>query len=108
MPDGEQPLLLGSNAGVLLILTTSDTEEEADIGEGPEVLQAIRVYQSEVLDARFDYIVGQLQPLALGKRFTQPHRPTILHQLLLILPTSRCMRRGAKRMAKWWLNGLKR
>lgn len=53
MPEGESAILLGANAGVLLILTTADAEE-AD-------RQFIRMYQAEVLDARFDYIVGQLQ-----------------------------------------------
>ncbi|RLB62512.1 MAG: hypothetical protein DRH08_12340 [Deltaproteobacteria bacterium] len=61
MPEGETPILLGSNAGVLLILTTSDTEEAFNQGEESEPLQVLRVYQSEVLDARFDYTVGQLQ-----------------------------------------------
>lgn len=53
MPKGEKPILLGANAGVLLILTTSDTETTNR--------QRVRCYQAEVLDARFDYTVGQLQ-----------------------------------------------
>ncbi|RLB63351.1 MAG: hypothetical protein DRH08_11200, partial [Deltaproteobacteria bacterium] len=61
MPEGETPILLGSNAGVLLILTTSDTEETFNDGGTLEPLQVLRLYQAEVLDARFDFIVGQLQ-----------------------------------------------
>ena len=53
MPEGETPILLGSNAGVLLIFTTA-TREAADRDE-------VRIYQAEVLDARFDFVVGQLQ-----------------------------------------------
>ena len=53
MPEGETPILLGSNAGVLLILTTAD-RAEADREE-------LRLYQSQVLDARFNYVVGGLQ-----------------------------------------------
>ena len=53
MPTGETPILLGANAGVLLILTTAD-RTEAD-------RQELRLYQAEVLDARFNFVVGQLQ-----------------------------------------------
>lgn len=53
MPKSEQPILLGSNAGVLLILTTSDTETANR--------QNLRMYSAEVLDSRFDYVVGGLQ-----------------------------------------------
>ncbi len=53
MPEGEAPILLGSNANVLLIMTTADHA-------APD-RQELRVYQGEVLDARFDYVVGQLQ-----------------------------------------------
>ncbi len=53
MPEGESPILLGSNANVLLIMTTADHEIDDR--------QELRIYQAEVLDARFDYVVGQLQ-----------------------------------------------
>ena len=53
MPVGETPVLLGSNAGVLLILTGAEVEQEG--------LQELRLYQAEVLDARFDFVVGQIQ-----------------------------------------------
>ena len=53
MPEGEKPILLGSNGGTLLIMTTADT--------GVTDRQTIRMYQAEVLDARFDFIVGQVQ-----------------------------------------------
>jgi hypothetical protein len=53
MPVGETPILLGSNAGTLLIFTTAD-REETDLNE-------LRIYQSEVLDSRFDFVVGQIQ-----------------------------------------------
>ena len=52
MPEGEIPYLLGSNAGVLLVLAQSN-------GAGDD--NDARLYQAEVLDARFDYTVGQLQ-----------------------------------------------
>jgi len=52
-PEGETPILLGSNAGVLLIMTTADIDQ-AD-------RETVRLYQAEVLDARFDFVVGQLQ-----------------------------------------------
>ena len=53
MPEGETPILLGSNANILLIMTTADHE----------VLnrEELRLYSAEVLDARFDFVVGQLQ-----------------------------------------------
>jgi len=53
MPEGETPIMLGSNAGVLLIFTAAD-RLEADREE-------LRVYQAEVLDARFNFVIGQLQ-----------------------------------------------
>ena len=53
MPGGEAPILLGANAGVLLIMTTADVTD-AD-------RQEIRLYQAEVLDQRFDFVVGQIQ-----------------------------------------------
>ena len=53
MPEGESPILLGSNAGILLIMTTAD-----HIVEDREEL---RLYQAEVLDARFNFVVGQVQ-----------------------------------------------
>jgi len=52
MPTGEVPFLLGSNADVLLIETRT-TGDEPD--------NTLRLYQAEVLDARFDYVIGQLQ-----------------------------------------------
>ncbi len=53
LPHGESPMLLGSNGNILLVQTTADQE-------APD-RQTIRVYSAEVLDARFDFIVGQLQ-----------------------------------------------
>ena len=53
MPVGEIPTLLGSNAGTLLITTSADIESTDE--------RYIRLYQAEVLDARFDYSVGQIQ-----------------------------------------------
>jgi len=53
MPEGETPILLGSNLGVLLIFTAA-ARLETDREE-------LRIYQAEVLDARFDYVVGQLK-----------------------------------------------
>lgn len=52
VPQGEIPYLLGSNAGVLLVLTRT-TKDAAQ--------NNVRLYQAEVLDARFDYTVGQLR-----------------------------------------------
>ena len=52
MPEGETPYLLGSNAGRLLILTYVED------GAGT---RTIRMYQAEVLDARFDFVVGSIQ-----------------------------------------------
>lgn len=52
MPSGEVPFLLGSNADVLIIQTRTT-------GDSPD--NTLRLYQAEVLDARFDYVVGQLQ-----------------------------------------------
>ncbi len=53
MPSGETPFLLGSNAGVLLVMTSSNkplsTREE------------LRIYQAEVLDDRYNFSVGQMQ-----------------------------------------------
>lgn len=53
VPVGEAPILLGSNAGILLIMTTADHEQ-------PD-RQELRLYQAEVLDARFNFVVGQVQ-----------------------------------------------
>jgi hypothetical protein len=50
---GEVPILLGSNANVLLIMTMA--------GETGVTTSTIRMYEAEVLDSRFDYSVGQLQ-----------------------------------------------
>ena len=61
MPDGETPVLLGSNAGILLIMTVADRDEVFDPGGANEPLQDIRLYQAEVLDARFQYVVGSRQ-----------------------------------------------
>ena len=52
MPSGEVPYLLGSNASTLLVLTRTTNEGSQN---------TIRCYRAEVLDARFDYVVGQLQ-----------------------------------------------
>jgi hypothetical protein len=52
VPEGETPYLLGSNAGRLLFLTYVNE------GGGP---RTVRLYQAEVLDARFDYVVGGIQ-----------------------------------------------
>lgn len=52
VPAGEVPYLLGSNAGRLLFLTyVNDT-----IGT-----RTVRLYQGEVLDARFEFVVGGIQ-----------------------------------------------
>jgi len=50
--EGEIPYALGSNAGIMLILTRSltDTDEHT-----------VRAYQAEVLSSQYDYSVGQLQ-----------------------------------------------
>jgi len=53
MPFGETPYLLGSNAGVLGILTY--------VRDASASTHTVRFYQAQVLDARYDYIVGQLQ-----------------------------------------------
>ena len=53
MPEGETPILLGSNSSVLAIMTTAD-HEEVDREE-------LRLYQAEVLPGQFDYVVGQIQ-----------------------------------------------
>ena len=53
MPEGEVPILLGSNSNILLIMTTADHEEDDR--------QELRLYQAEVLDARFNFVVGQIQ-----------------------------------------------
>jgi len=61
MPEGERPILMGSNSGVLLIMATADTDLTGIVDGQEETLQTVRMYQAEVLDARFDYIVGQMQ-----------------------------------------------
>ena len=53
VPVGETPILLGANAGIVLILTSSENEVTNQ--------RELRVYQAEVLDSRFDYVVAQLQ-----------------------------------------------
>ena len=53
LPHGESAILMGSNANVLLILSASDEEQDDR--------QEIRLYQAEVLNSQFDFIVGQLQ-----------------------------------------------
>jgi len=53
VPQGEVPYLLGANAGVLLIFTRTANADGS--------LADVRLYQATVLDARFDYVVGQLQ-----------------------------------------------
>ena len=53
MPAGESAILLGSNAEVLLIMTTADKAAEDE--------QIVRMYQAEVLSVDYDYTVGQLQ-----------------------------------------------
>ena len=52
VPHGEIPYLLGSNAGVLLVLTRTTKDAQQN---------NVRLYQAEVLDVSFDYTVGQLQ-----------------------------------------------
>jgi hypothetical protein len=52
VPEGETPYLLGSNAGRLLYFTF--------VQDGAST-KTIRMYQAEVLDERFDYIVGASQ-----------------------------------------------
>ena len=53
MPEGESAILLGSNASVLIIMTSSD--------QSADDRQILRVYQAEVLDSRYDFTVGQMQ-----------------------------------------------
>ena len=53
VPPGEEPVLLGYNQGVLLFTTIA---EETGLGT-----KTLRVYQSQVLDSRFDFIVGDIQ-----------------------------------------------
>ena len=71
MPEGESPILLGANAGVLLIMTTADRSEVDR--------QEIRIYQAEVLDARFDYVVGQLQ--LRREWFGAEHEPLVTRNM---------------------------
>jgi hypothetical protein len=56
MPNGEAPVSLGSVAGVLVIMTQARDHTSTND-------YIVRLYQSEVLDQRFDYVVGQLQLL---------------------------------------------
>jgi len=51
MPPGETPYGLGWNAGVLVIKTAEIVGSDT----------TTRIYQAEVLDARFDYLVGNQQ-----------------------------------------------
>jgi hypothetical protein len=53
MPDGEIPILLGANAGILLILTAQDVNVVDT--------STTRLYQSEVLPVNYDFSVGSLQ-----------------------------------------------
>lgn len=53
LPYGEVPYLLGDNAGILGILTAAQ--------ESGVTTNTVRFYQAEVLDARYDYSVGQVQ-----------------------------------------------
>lgn len=53
VPPGEEPVLLGFNQGVLLFTTIA---EEAGLGT-----RSVRVYEAQVLDERFDFIVGNIQ-----------------------------------------------
>lgn len=52
MPVGEEAILLGSNANVLLIMTRATEHGTNDA--------TIRLYTAEVLDSRFDYAVGNI------------------------------------------------
>jgi hypothetical protein len=52
MPVGEYAYALGHNGGTLMILTIENEDDGANPIE--------RLYRSEVLDERFDFIVGQL------------------------------------------------
>lgn len=56
VPNGESPVSLGSVSGVLLIMTQAPDHT----GTNDYI---VRLYRSEVLDQRFDYVVGQLQLL---------------------------------------------
>ena len=60
LPEGEFPLVIGSNANVLLILAVADSNITGVVDGEVEELQTIRCYQAEVLNEQFDYIVGQL------------------------------------------------
>jgi hypothetical protein len=51
MPGGENPFSLGWNSGQLLILTLDSDHDHA------------RLYSGQVLDVRFDYVIGGLQLL---------------------------------------------
>lgn len=53
LPYGESPYLLGDNSDILGILTVAE--------ESGVATKTVRFYQATVLDARFDYTVGQLQ-----------------------------------------------
>lgn len=50
--EGEIPYALGSNAGIMLILTRTITDTDE---------HTVRAYQAEVLSSQYDYSVGQLQ-----------------------------------------------
>lgn len=53
VPVGENPYKLGWNAGAVLVLTHQKTGSNA----------TVRLYQTEVLDARFEFVVGPLRLL---------------------------------------------
>ena len=53
LPYGEVPYLVGDNAGTLGILTAA---QESGVSTF-----TVRMYQAQVLDARYDYSVGQVQ-----------------------------------------------
>jgi hypothetical protein len=53
VPTGENPTVLGWNIGNLMVLTVSENPSSSD--------STVRLYQGEVLDVRFEFVVGPLQ-----------------------------------------------
>ncbi len=71
MPEGEAPYLLGSNSGVLLIMTSMSSHR-------PDLVE-LRLYQAEVLSEQYSYLVGQLQ---LKREWLAPeHEPLVTRNM---------------------------
>jgi hypothetical protein len=64
VPTGEVPIVLGDVAGILLIQTIDQPD--------PTGKHTVRLYQAEVLDSRFDFVVGQLQFLRQWNNSFEP------------------------------------